>query len=453
MKSDESTTGKTWDELTPKQKRAERIQLFMSPPGMKFINPEARNLYTQRARRLVDVYNLKEPDRVPLALHFGSLPLQHFGLDYYSAAYDFPKAIEIYNRFNEEFASDLDSFANVGMIVPGKAFETLDYKLYSWPGHGLPKNATGYQFQEGEYMKPEEYDDLIINPADFWMRFYLPRIFGAMECFSHLDPITELVEIPTGQLMPLATAPVQAMLQSLLKAGKELQERASLSNSLSLQGTACGFPPMVNYLGIAPFDIIGDTLRGTRGIMLDMYRRPDKLLEALDVITRIQVRNTIKRAAATKGLVVTFPLHKGADGWLSEKQFEKFYWPTLKQTIDALVNEGLIVYLFAEGSYDTRLESVNEFPKGAIHWWFDKTDMARAKKILGNKCSLSGNVPASLLMTGSTQEVKEYCHNLINVCGQGGGYILSEGAADTEAKVENLMAMAQAAREYGVYKK
>ena len=29
---------------------------------------------------------------------------------------------------------------------------------------------------------------------------------------------------------------------------------------------------------------LGDTLRGTKGIMLDMYRQPDKLLKAMEAL-------------------------------------------------------------------------------------------------------------------------------------------------------------------------
>ena len=148
-----------------------------------------------------------------------------------------------------------------------------------------------------------------------------------------------------------------------------------------------------------------------------------------------------------------FPLHKGADGWMSDKQFEKFYWPSLKKVIDACIDEGILVSLFAEGSYETRLSSVNEFPKGAVHWMFDKTDMAKAKKALGDKCSISGNVPTSLLLTGTPQQVKEYCRKLIEICAPGGGYILSPGANSDIINIENMRAMVEAAKEYGVYKK
>ena len=140
---------------------------------------------------------------------------------------------------------------------------------------------------------------------------------------------------------------------------------------------------------------------------MDMYRQPDKLLEAIEVITKLTIDSIISSLNASKGHMAMFPLHKGADGWMSEKQFDTFYWPSLKNVINALIDEGIMVTLFAEGSYMTRLESVNEFPKGAVCWLFDKTDMATAKKVLGNKCCISGNVPTSLMITGTPQAVKE----------------------------------------------
>jgi len=63
-------------------------------------------------------------------------------------------------------------------------------------------------------------------------------------------------------------------------------------------------------------------------------------------------------------------------------------------------------------------------------------------------------VPSSLLVAGTPQEVKDACRRLIETCAPGGGYILTSGTADlTEARPENLRAMIDAAKEYGVYRK
>jgi uroporphyrinogen-III decarboxylase len=61
-------------------------------------------------------------------------------------------------------------------------------------------------------------------------------------------------------------------------------------------------------------------------------------------------------------------------------------------------------------------------------------------------------VPASVLHTGTPQQVKEHCRKLIEVCAPGGGYILSGAAGMNEGNPDNLRAMMEAAKEYGVYK-
>jgi uroporphyrinogen-III decarboxylase len=155
---------------------------------------------------------------------------------------------------------------------------------------------------------------------------------------------------------------------------------------------------------------------------------------------------------AMGGTSVMFPLHKGDDKFMSRSQFEKFYWPSLKRVIDALIEEGIMPFLFAEGSYNERLDYLGDFPKGWVTWMFDQTDMAQAKKKIGDKCCISGNVPASLMVTGTPKDVKECCRRLLETCAPGGGYILAGGAHATETKnPDNFRAFMEAAVQYGTY--
>ncbi len=441
-----------WTQRTPEQKREYRLNRFLNPTDVNFVSPQAAMAYKVRAQRLVDVFNVGEPDRVPVSLPVGNLPYILSGISMHEVMYDIEKGIQACTAFNEKYSEELDYFA-VPFAAPGKAMEILDYKLYVWPGHGLSLDAPGYQFVEGEYMNVEEYDDLIRDPSDYWLRTYLPRIFGAFESFRLLAPLPDIIEIPTAQLMPLALPQVQETLQKMIDAGKDLQKRIQVGSQLIGMGPANGFPSTMGIINVAPFDAIGDTLRGTRGIMMDMFRHPDKLLKALDVMTELTIHSILNAPNISKMLMILFPLHKGADGWMSPEQFETFYWPSMKKVMDALIKEGLICMLFAEGGYNTRLEVVTDFPKGSVVWWFDQTDMARAKKILGNKFCVQGNVPSSLLVTGSPADVKAHCRQLIEDCGSGGGYILSAGCVAENPKLENLQAMLAAVKEYGMYRK
>ena len=80
--------------------------------------------------------------------------------------------------------------------------------------------------------------------------------------------------------------------------------------------------------------------------------------------------------------------------------------------------------------------------------------MYKAKEQLNGISCITGNVSSSRLVTGKPKEVKDYCRKLIEICGKGGGYILAAGATDIEnVNPENLLAMIEAAKEYGVYNK
>jgi hypothetical protein len=435
---------KKWEEMTSEEKREERFKYFLDSSGMKFASSEAESRYKASQKRLADVYRVQEPDRVPVTVGTGLLPLYKNGLDYYTAIYEPDKVLQAAAKFDRENDLELDKSALI-MTIPARVFDILDFRQYAYPGHGMPKSGLGFQFVEGEYMKADEYDALIRDPSDFWLRVFIPRIFGSLEPFTRLNPLTSLVEIPTAQLNILANPEMQAALLKLVEAGQELSRIMKISGTDPNQ-------PAPGIMAKAPFDILGDTLRGTRGIMMDMYRQPNKLLEALDKIADLTISNFLNSPGSNTCLLANFPLHKGADGWMSQKQFDTFYWPSLKKVMDAFINEGLIVSLFAEGSFNTRLDSVNVFPKGTVHWMFDQTDMARAKKILGKNCSIEGNIPASLLCTGSPQEVKEYCRKLIEICAPGGGYILGAGTIPEFPRLENIRAMISAVKEYGVYR-
>jgi uroporphyrinogen-III decarboxylase len=116
-----------------------------------------------------------------------------------------------------------------------------------------------------------------------------------------------------------------------------------------------------------------------------------------------------------------------------------------------LIEEGYIPFLFAEGGYNTRLEVIKDLPKASTVWLFDQTDMAKAKKTIGQVACIQGNVPLSLIYAGTAEETAQYVRGLIDVAGEGGGFVVDVGAVADSGKVENLRAMVETAKEYGKY--
>ncbi len=439
-----------WAALSPAEKKEERFKRWISPPGVKFSSPESAKAYQERTTRLTRVFHLQEPDRVPCFLPAGLFAASYAGTNLHAVMYDYAELRRAWLKFLNEF--EADSFMGPALVPPGRSLEAVGYKLYRWPGHGLATDVLSYQAVEGEYMKASEYDAFINDPTDFWLRIYLPRICGALEPFRKLSSLMGFQEIATLSFVPFGLPDVQAAFKALLEAGSESMQWLEVVMEVGRAAMAAGYPGMAGGLAKAPFDTLGDTLRGTQGIMMDMFRRPDKLQAAVERLVPLVIDSAIVTVEMTGTPMVFFPLHKGADGFMSSEQFKTFYWPTLKKVVMALFNEGILPVLFAEGSYNQRLEIVSDLPKGAVAWYFDQTDIIRAKKVLGDKYCLIGNVPTSLLMTGKPGDVKEHCRRLIEACGKGGGYILAGGANIDEGNPENLRAMMSAAKEYGTYK-
>jgi uroporphyrinogen-III decarboxylase len=173
----------------------------------------------------------------------------------------------------------------------------------------------------------------------------------------------------------------------------------------------------------------------------------------MERIVPIAVEMGIRYATVSDTPMVFIPLHKGADGFMSNKDFEKFYWPTLKAVLLGLINEGTVPYLFVEGGYNQRLDLITDpdIPAGHTIWLFDHTDMKEVKKKLGGWACFGGNVPGSLMKAGTPPEVENYVKKLIDEVAQDGSYILANGAVLDDSTPENLHALIDTGKAYGVY--
>jgi uroporphyrinogen-III decarboxylase len=182
-----------------------------------------------------------------------------------------------------------------------------------------------------------------------------------------------------------------------------------------------------------------------------MYRCPDKLLAAQEKLIDFAIGFAIMAAQASGNPRIFIPLHRGADGFMSIKQFEEFYWPNLKKMILALVDAGCAPMPFFEGDYAQRLEYLRELPGGKVLCWFDRTDMFKAKEVLGDKLCIAGGMPVSILGSGSVEQVKTLTKQLIDGPGKGGGYIMTANTVLDEAEPELVKAWMDTTKEYGVY--
>lgn len=405
-------------------------------------------LYKKRTRRIQDAIELKQPDRVPFAPYATFFPAVYAGISFEEAMHDYDKLAAAIRKFMIDFQPDVlsDTFL---LLAWAPTLEILDYKQLVWPGHGGKPNAT-YQFVDREYMKSEEYDEFLSDPSDFLLRRFIPRAWGLMQPLSRLRHLSRAWYTMSAIYVSAFGSPeVAEALEGLIKAGKEVRKMMAKAFEFIDEMEAMGFPRQFVTTSYAPFDYIGDFLRGTRGILMDIYQNPDKLQEAIDKITP----HMIEQATAvrkTDGVNRVFmPLHKGIDIFMSQEQFKKYYWPSLRKVIIACIDVGLTPCPLWEGDCTSRLEIIGDIPRGKAVYWFERTSLFKAKEVLGDTVCIEGGVPSSIMINGNPEEVKTYCKELIDVVGKGGGFILNgDVGIPDEANIENVKALADFVKEY-----
>jgi uroporphyrinogen-III decarboxylase len=438
---------------TAQEKFQARVTAWLSTDDKPFESEEIARTYQERAKRFLHIVDLKEPTKIPTVMMAAGFVADYGGISLADTFYDVEKTTQAMRKYMQDFQPEY-VFTGGGMPL-GKVLDLLGYSLYKWPGGDLPDD-TPFQYIEGEYMPEEDYDQLIRNPEGYVLRNYYPRIFKNLKGLDKFPSLFEPHEIVgiAKLLMPLASPQMQETLGIIAEAIECLRSTSAAAMQSNKENLGrFGAPSLVSGLTFAPFDILADTMRGTRGALTDIYRCPDKLLAACDALVEPSVRMGIAEGLPG-GPFVGIPLHKGADAFMSKEQFEKFYWPSFKAQLEGIIEAGMIPLPFVEGSYNNgRLDVIaaSDLPAGKTVWLFDQTDMKMAKEKLGGFACIGGNVPSSLFATGTPDQMETYCKKLIDDVAPGGGFFLAPGVVVDHAKPENMHAFLEAAGKFGAH--
>ncbi len=312
------------------------------------------------------------------------------------------------------------------------------------------------QHREIAPMKADEYLELAENPQEFLMNVINPRKFPNLN-------------------------------------GEEKSQREAIKNAL---GGALSF--MVGLMGggilhpiltdtptffggflESPFDNVFDFLRGFKYTAVDLRRRPDEVEEAvnqiflqytvecekiyslLNVIQKpADLMHNVVNAAFTGGDIHAYdfpwffnPTH--APAFLSTAQFERFYWPTYKKSIELINSWGGIVCILLEGKWGhEKIEFFNELEPGSVILYVDDDDICKVKKQMGTRHAVMGGMPAAMLKYSTKKECIDHAKRIVDECAPGGGFIFTTDKSllsIDDAKVENLKAVNEFVHVYGQY--
>ncbi len=364
--------------------------------------------------RINTVISLKEPDRVPVALYMDAFAAHHAGITLAEWVSDYEKGESAVEKTFADLGG-CDAMIRTGCPHPdsyamGAAIRT---KL---PGRDLPADAL-WQYEEAPVMTVEDYDVIIEQGlAAFWQGYW-PRI--------GIDP---------------ANVPSIA--------------RAVSDNSRSgiLRWQTRGVQIFRGGMAVLPFDMFSFA-RSINEFIFDLYRRPEKVLEATEACLPDMVEMAVRAAKSTGAHRVFLGATRAAPTYISPKQFEKFFLPSLRWTVERLIADGIMPFLHFDNDWTPFLHYFKELPGSKCILHLDGfTDIFKAKEILGSHMCLMGDVPPALLSIGTAEDVTEYCRRLIDQVGSGGGFILAHGCTvPADAKFENVRAIIEAAEKFGRY--
>lgn len=121
--------------------------------------------------------------------------------------------------------------------------------------------------------------------------------------------------------------------------------------------------------------------------------------------------------------------------------------------VSKYVNDGFIVQVHMDTSWTDRLHYFKELPKGKLYLHMDeRTDIFKAKEILGDHICIQGNLKPSLFTLGTPTMIEKQVKEIIDKCADRGGLFVGAEIPD-DAKLENVKAMIDTCKTYGVYRK
>jgi len=372
----------------------------------------ALTLKEERTKLFQDIYDGIIPKRVPrnagLSVEFA---MEYAGLPLAETQYTLEGVEEAFEKICRLQCMDAHP---IGFVKPPLHWQILGSQSFQMSSNGF------VQHPEFSPMQPDEYDELIANPLDFFLEKIHPRVYTELDT----DPVTRTF-----------------IFAAALKANEDhMNTFARISDKLAEKYGFFVPPKGTTPLTFAPFDYLANWLRGFTGVCIDIRRYPEKVIEACEAILAMLMRSCIPEQPSRYGHTL-IPLHMAP--YLNEKDFEKFYWPTLYKMIWALAEAGQPARIACEHDWMRYLDYLQELPP-QTRLIFEFGDPKLVKEKLGKKFIITGFYPLTLLQTGTKEQCLDKAKELLDILAPGGNYIFGfdKGALTlNNINLENYLAV------------
>lgn len=225
--------------------------------------------------------------------------------------------------------------------------------------------------------------------------------------------------------------------------------------------SAGAYPDRATMCGYAALFYYHNLLRGLELSLMDPLVKPEfthYLVEHLSEFFQEYHRRCFE--AGRKAIDITqvtddFGTQHGL--MISPKVFETFYRAPIQQAIDLAHAYGIIVFHHDDGSMRDLLPTLVEMGidiLNPVQWRCPDMDRAELKASFGSRICFHGAVDnQQTLPFGTPEEIREEVrYNIEVLASDGTGYILAPcHNIQPNTSVENVIAMYEAAREYGTF--
>lgn len=174
-----------------------------------------------------------------------------------------------------------------------------------------------------------------------------------------------------------------------------------------------------------PIDYLLDYLRDFKGVTLDLRRRPQEVLAAMETIQRYMMENVFSNFKSDPDCKGPFwPTHLAC--FLKPKDFEKYYFPYFRETLQYCIDHNICCGIALEGDWTPYFDIMQDLPdNNCLIASMEFGDYKNFKEKMGKKFTLCGGIPIGLLRSGTISECADYTKKLLDTCAPGGGFIVS----------------------------
>lgn len=414
---------------------------------------EAKKRYEEKSKRFYTTVDLKEPDRVPINVSSEIYAVMQVGYSIKECIYDktMQKAKKAAEWFMLTYDPDTASYP-CSYAGEGEFMELVAPKYMYWSGRSgfnIPDNAI-QQFVEKPTLQDEDLDQFFDDNGTWRLTKCQPNLCDLYEPMRDFK-IPYSSRTPTALAEEFSKPEIKEMIKKCWRVNELVQESRATRAKVMKEIADLGFLSLFGGKACVPFDEWGDEYRGSLMCLTDIYEYPEaieRFVEAdqKDMIAKIKTWNP---DGSKDGKTVLMTLHRGMDGFLSDKFYRDVYWKHLQEIIEAIMSINMIPDVFCEGHYETRLDLLRDIPKGRIIYSFEYTPLDLCKKKLGDVATIVGGIRTANLNFGTPDQIRDEVKKCIDDAAAGGGYIFRTTSGIDFAKKENVEAMFDTLHIYG----